>query len=183
MKNNKVWLVVPAFFFLVGALALAGQKTSVSTSQHQKATIAVKPCPDIAIISFTARLVSTQVGDASVEIPHDTVRLDATLSNIGTLSITRAMRYHVELSQNGEVIEKKDENELLIEPGSRRVLRWVKTFPHDVKTTYTVSVSADLDECRKDNNQATLTIDEKKLHPVKLAPRAKTETAVPIKKF
>jgi hypothetical protein len=151
-----------------------GQTKVTSPAQQQKPAVAQKLCADVAFVSFTAKLVSTQVGDKSVEFPQDTVRLDAILANNGTLDISRSTRYHVELTRNSETIYKRDLNELLRGPGSRWTFHQIDTFPHNQKTTYTLSVTAPIDECRKDNNQATLTIDEAKLHPAKvnLPPKA-----------
>jgi hypothetical protein len=174
MTDNRASLFFPACLFLAGALAVAGQTKTVAPAQQPRPPVAQRKCADVAIVSFTVRLVSTQVGDASVEFPQDTVRLEAILANIGTLDISRSIRYHVELTRNSEVVYQRDLNELLSGPGSRWTFRQVDTFPHNLKTTYTLSVTVPIDECRKDNNQATLTIDEKKLHPVKvnLAPKA-----------
>ena len=182
MKNNKARLFVPVFLFLSGALAVMGQTKGVSPTQSQKPPAPKPPCADVAVVSFTARLISTQVGDKSVEFPHDTVALEATLSNTGTLAISRATSYHVELSKNGESIYTRDEIELLLGPGTRRTLHWIDTFPHNQKTTYALSVTTALTECRKDNNQATLTIDEKKLHPVKVNLPPKAAAKTPIKR-
>lgn len=182
MTKDKAWPFFATFLFLVGAVALAGQPKVVSTTQktHQADRVL---CADVAVVSFTARLISTQVGDKSVEFPHDTVALEATLSNIGTLAISRATSYHVELSKNGETIYTRDEIELLLGPGTRRTLHWIDTFPHNQKTTYALSVTTALTECRKDNNRATFTIDEAKLHPAKVNLPPKAAAKTPIKRL
>ncbi|HVP91092.1 MAG TPA: hypothetical protein VMS75_07725 [Terriglobales bacterium] len=182
MKRNKERTLLAVAFLLGGAFALMGQTKVVSPAQGQRSPALKQPCADVAVVSFTARLLSTQVGDKSVEFPKDTVALEATLSNIGTLAISRATSYHVELVRNGEAIYARDEIELLLGPGTRRTLHWVETFPHNQKTTYALSVTTALAECRKDNNQATLTIDEKKLHPAKVNFPPKVAIKAPIKR-
>jgi hypothetical protein len=182
MKTNKKRIFLPVAFFLAGALAVMGQTKVVSPAQRLKPPVSQQPCADVAVVSFTATLASTQVGDKSVEFPHDTVRLDATLANNGTLDISRSTSYHIELSRNGEVIYKRDQIELLRGPGSRWTLHQFDTFPHNLKTTYTISVTTALAECRKDNNQATFTIDEAKLHPAKVNLTPKAAAKTPIKR-
>jgi hypothetical protein len=165
VRNNGARLFFPIFLSLFGAITLMGQTKVINPAQRVRPPISRQPCPDIAVISFAATLVSTQVGDSSVDFPHDTVRLDATLGNEGTLAVPRNASLHIELSKNGEVIYKADKIELLGAPGSRWTLHQTDSFPHNLKTTYTITVTTSLTECRKDNNQASFTIDETKLHP------------------
>ena len=108
------------------------------------------------------------------------MRLDSTLASVGTIDVPRGETLHVELSRNGEVIYKFERPGLVSGPNKHWSFSRTDSFPHNVKTTYTISVTDALAECTKSNNQATLTIDEKKLHPAKvnLPPKA----AAPIKR-
>ena len=69
------------------SLALPAQQTkSKKPASREKQVIELK-CPDVAVTSLTATLVSTLLGDLQVEFPMDTVRVEAVLENLGSAAV------------------------------------------------------------------------------------------------
>ena len=122
-------------------------------------------CPDVAVTSLTATLVSTLLGDLQVEFPMDTVRVEAVLENLGSASVPPGTSLYLILKKNGTVIQSASTRDILGAPGSRWTYSVNDSFPHGRKTIYVFQVATTLRECQVNNNQATHKIDEKKLHP------------------
>ena len=139
------------------------KKAQPATPQDQPAT--TLKCPDVAITSLNATLVSTLLGDLQVEFPMDTVKLEATLENAGSAAIPPGTPLYLILKKNGKVIQSLSATDILGAPGSRWTYSVNDSFQHNQKTTYTIQVASPLKECRVSNNRALHRIDEKKLHP------------------
>jgi hypothetical protein len=122
-------------------------------------------CPDIAVSGMSATLVSTLLGDPQVEIPMDTVRLEATLENVGSGALPIGTSIYIILKRNNEVVRSATVVDPLGAPGSGWTYSTEDSFPHGRKTTYVLQASSTLKECRLNNNMAALAVDEKKLHP------------------
>ena len=126
-------------------------------------------CPDIAITEISATLLSTQLGDPSADIPHDKVRLQVTLENVGNKAVPSDFLMDFYIKKNGVKLDGRGYpifSTSLGAPGSRFVIDdIVDSFPHGVATTYSVEAMPLYNECETANNQASLTIDETQLHP------------------
>ncbi len=148
-----------------GSVHLAGQQKTAKSAARQKPPAALGQCPDIAVSQLRATLVSTLLGDLQVEVPMDTVKLEATLENIGSEAVPSGAYLYIIVKKNGKVIQSANATDTLGAPGSRWAYSVNDSFPHGQKTTYAIQAASALKECRVSNNQATLLIDEKKLHP------------------
>jgi hypothetical protein len=174
MKNRKNLIDLFFAFLCIGFLALPAQKKVSTPPNDQIAPPHWRPCVDIAVVSFTATLIRTQLGDSAVEIPHDTVRLRAVLKNTGNKDLPpRDNQLNVWMKRNNETFFRVQVNDFPGTSGSSKEITCTDSFPHGVKTDYYVGVSLFYGECSTsvDNNQASFTIDENQLHPVKPKPR------------
>jgi hypothetical protein len=152
------------FFAFASLTSLAVEKKSRSETAA-KPPVVSGPCPDISVANMRATLVSTLLGDLQVEVPMDTVKLEATLENAGSEEVPPGAYLYLIVKKNGAVIQTANAADTLAAPGSRWIYSVNDSFPHGRKTTYTIQAASALKECRVGNNQATVTIDEKKLHP------------------
>jgi hypothetical protein len=152
-------------FFTAASLAgLAPAKKALTETAPQPPVILLK-CPDIAVSGMNATLVSTLLGDPQVEFPMDTVKLEATLENVGSEAVPPGAFIYIILKRNGEAVRSATVVDTLGAPGSSWTYSVNDSFPHGQKTTYVLQASSPLKECRLSNNLAALTINEKKLHP------------------
>jgi hypothetical protein len=164
MKNDKKTLWIALAFFLAGSLNMSAQKTNFPTSDR-KPPVILLTCPDIKVVSFTATLVSTQVGLPLVEFPHDKVSLEVIFENVGGRPVPSAFIMDIFVKRNGGVIYSRGWPAALGAPGSRCVMdKIVDSFPHGAQTTYSVEVRPMYNECSATNNQASFTVDETQLH-------------------
>jgi hypothetical protein len=126
-------------------------------------------CADIAVTGIKATLVSTQLGDPSVDFPHDKIKLQVTLENVGNKAVPSDFLMDFIIKKNGLKLDGRGYpifSTSLGAPGSRFVIDdIVDSFPHGVETTYSVEAMPLYNECATSNNQASLTIDETQLHP------------------
>jgi hypothetical protein len=150
---------------LTASLRLQAQQSKTGTAASQDPPAPVLKCPDLAITSLNATLVSTLLGDLQVEFPMDTVKLEAALENAGSAAIPPGTSIYLILKKNGKVIQSLSATDVLGAPGSRWTYCVNDSFQHNQKTTYTIQVASTLKECRVSNNRAMHRIDEKKLHP------------------
>ncbi len=164
MKNKSTWLVFPLFLFVCGGFILLGQERPTFPRQRRPPIFQQK-CPDILVASFNATLIGTQVGDSSADFPHDMVRLEAVLTNGGSLPLPAEAKLHIEFKRNGQTFTWVDPVGVLSGPGSRWTIARTDRFPHNTPTTYSVAVTTAVAECQKENNQATFQISEAELHP------------------
>jgi hypothetical protein len=174
MKNRKNLIFILFAFFAVISLALPAQKKTNIPANNQIPPPHWLPCVDIAVVSFTATLISTQVGDPAVEFPHDTIRLRAVLKNIGNKDLPpRDNQLNVWMKRNNETFYRVQVNDFPGTSGSSKEISCTDSFPHGVKTDYYVGVSLFYGECSTsiENNQASFTINEGQLHPVQPKPR------------
>ncbi len=148
-----------------GFLHLAPQQKPSKPVVRNKMPVLATHCPDIAVTRMNATLVSTLLGDLQVEVPMDTIKLEAVLENAGSADVPPGAYLYIIVKKNGVVIQSANATDILGAPGSRWTFSINDSFPHGRKTTYTIQAASALKECRVSNNQATLTIDEKKLHP------------------
>ena len=164
MIKKSLPLVVLALL-VVGSLHLQAEQKKVKTATSQRPPVILIKCPDIAVNNMQATLVSTLLGDLQVEFPMDTVKLEATLENVGSAAVPPGTFLFLILKKNGKVIQSVNATDALEAPGSRWTYSVNDSFPHGQKTTYVIQAATTLRECRVSNNQATCRIDEKKLHP------------------
>ena len=150
---------------VAASLTLPSQQKEVKNTTSREQQVTELNCPDVAVTSLTATLVSTLLGDLQVEFPMDTVKLEATLENVGSAAVPPGTSLYLILKKNGEVIQSASTRDILMAPGSRWTYSVNDSFLHGRKTTYVFQVATTLRECRVSNNQATRKIDEKKLHP------------------
>jgi hypothetical protein len=150
---------------LTASLHLQAQQIKSKPATRQDKPATMLKCPDVAITSLNATLVSTLLGDLQVEFPMDTVKLEAALENAGSAAIPPGTSLYLILKKNGKVIQSLSAVDILGAPGSRWAYSVNDSFQHNQKTTYTIQVSSLLRECRVSNNRAMHRIDEKKLHP------------------
>jgi hypothetical protein len=168
MRNDKILFLIAFIFLALCSLALPAQEKSSNSTQLQIPPVNLLKCIDIEVNSLTAILVSSQLGDPAVEIPHDTVKLRVVLKNVGGLPLPLASM-NVYMNRNNEsFLPTRYFRDILQAKGSIYEVTFTDTFPHGVKTTYTVYYQLDaLIECTTKNNKASLTINEVKLHRVK----------------
>lgn len=148
-----------------GSMTLPAQQKEVKPTTSREQPVTALKCPDVAVTSLTATLVSTLLGDLQVEFPMDTVKVEATLENVGSAAVPPGTSLYLILKKNGEVIQSASTRDILGAPGSRWTYSVNDSFPHGRKTIYVFQIASTLRECRVSNNQATHKIDEKKLHP------------------
>jgi len=171
MKKKNCIIILLVVFMAGAFLTLSAQKKPVSPVKILTPPPHFRPCVDIAVISFTATLIRTQVGDPAVEIPHDTIRLRAVLKNIGNKDLPpRDNQLNVWMKKNNETFFSIQVNDFPGTSGSSKEITCTDSFPHGVNTNYYVGVSLFYGECSPsiENNQATFTINEVQLHAVKL---------------
>jgi hypothetical protein len=164
MINKSLPLVVLALL-AAGSLHLRAEQKKVKPAASQKSPVILLKCPDIAVHNMQVTLVNTLLGDLQVEFPMDTVKLEATLENVGSAAVPPGALLYVILKKNGEAIQSAIATDALGAPGSRWTYSVNDSFTHGQKTTYVIQAASAFRECRVSNNQATRTIDEKKLHP------------------
>ncbi len=164
MFKKSLSLYVLTLLF-AGSLQMHAQKKTTIPAPPRKSTVVRGPCPDIAVTRMNATLVSTLLGDLQVTVPMDTVKLEATLENVGSAAVPPGAYLYVIVKKNGAVIQSANATDMLGAPGSRWCYSVNDSFAHGRKTTYVIQTASSLKECQVGNNQATVTIDEKKLHP------------------
>lgn len=162
---KKRLLFVALALLAAASLALPAQQKEIKNTASREQQVTELNCPDVAVTSLTAILVSTLLGDLQVEFPMDTVRVEATLENVGSAAVPPGTSLYLILKKNGEVIQSAGTRDILMAPGSRWTYSVNDSFPHGRKTIYAFQVASTLRECRVSNNRATCRIDEKKLHP------------------
>jgi hypothetical protein len=167
MKNaKKIRLLLPACM-IFGIMILPGQMKRVPPVSQPKPPIVIK-CIDIIIPTFTATLVSTQVGRPGIEFPTDTVTLRAVLKNAGLLPLPADAQIELRLYRNNEPIKILNFTNILGAGGSTWTWTCTDTFPHGLKTLYMVWAGQIMyQECSVDNNAASFYVNETLLHAVK----------------
>jgi len=165
MNAKKFMSTILCAGMALSALA-ATQKTVVPIAKQKLPPL--RRCPDVIIDSFTARLVSTQVGMPGKEFPADTVRLRAVLKNAGNLALPPGTFVELRLYRNNDNIGVRIYQNILGASGSTWAWDRTDTFTHGVATTYMVYATLNsVPECSIDNNTARLTVSEALLHPGK----------------
>jgi len=162
IKKN---LPLVALALLTAGFFLLQAEQKVKPTAGRKPPAILIKCPDIAVTGMQITLVNTLLGDPQVEFPMDTVKLEATLENVGSEPVPPGALLYVILKKNGEAIQSAVGTDNLGAPGSRWTYSVNDSFRHGQKTTYVIQAASTLRECRVSNNQMTRTIDEKKLHP------------------
>jgi hypothetical protein len=169
MKKWKNMIFFLFAFLAVGFLALPAQTKENYPPSNQIPPPHWRPCVDIAVVSFTATLIRTQLGDPAVEVPHDTIKLRAVLKNIGNMDLPpRDNQLNVWMKKNNETFYRIQVNDFPGVSGGSKEISCTDSFPHGVKTDYYIGVSLFYGECSTsvENNQASFTINEAKLHPL-----------------
>jgi hypothetical protein len=162
MKKFRVALLFACGFFAVGSLSLPEQR-----NQLQKPYADPFLCPDIEVVSFYTLLYSTQVGTPLVEFPIDKVSVCYDLKNSGKAAVPNGTVLNIEFKRNGKVLKAfsiTPTARYLGSPESHWGGGFTDSFSHGEKITYSVQVTGPIQECATDNNRASFTIDEDKLH-------------------
>jgi subtilase family serine protease len=135
-----------------------------------------KKCPDATVAGIEVTLVSTELGKPGVEFPKDQVKVSFTIKNVGGATLIKQppppaggyILSQLNIYRNGQNFGGVGIPEL--SPGDTWVYKRDDTFPHGVKTTYKGVIIYGANECRTDNNEMSLTVDETKLHPAQTLP-------------
>lgn len=166
MKNRELRDVSLYFILLVSlSLCAHAQKEQIPSTRIQPPPIHVLVCPDVNVISLTAKLTKTSVSADGSKWDH--VRLEATLQNDGGMAIPGGAMLQGKLYQNTTVLYYWLEPANGVKPpGSRWTTGFNCAFRHGVNTTFTFSFLSirDMKECKTTNNQASLLINEIALH-------------------
>jgi hypothetical protein len=166
MKKQKRTFPVFILVFLVStSLGIQAQKNQDVSTQMQAPSSKLILCPDINVISLTAKLVNTSVSADGTQWDH--VRLEVTLQNDGGMAIPSGTMLYGKLYQNETVLYYwGDAANGLKAPGSQWTDGYNGAFRHGVKTTFTYAFLKirDMKECKTTNNQASVTINEAALH-------------------
>jgi hypothetical protein len=166
MKKQKRTFPVFLLVFLVStSLGIQAQKNQDVSAQMQVPRPILILCPDINVISLTAKLVKTSVSADGTQWDH--IRLEATLQNDGGMAIPNGTMLQGKWYQNETVLSyiSAPANGLKA-PGSRWTDSYNAFFRHGVKTTFTYAFLniRGMKECKTTNNQASITINEAALH-------------------
>ena len=124
---NKILLFVALALLAAASLAWPAQQTEVKNTTSREQQVTELNCPDVAVTSLTATLVSTLLGDLQVEFPMDTVRVEATLENVGSAAVPPGTSLYLILKKNGTVIQSASTRDILGAPGSRWTWRRERT--------------------------------------------------------
>jgi hypothetical protein len=123
------------------------------------------PCFDLAVTEVGFRLQVTQLGAPLIEFPTDRVQVSAVIKNIGTAPYPAgAAMPSIYLYRNDQLVVGTVLPDSLRPAGSSYTFQKIDTFPHAAPTTYRVTIGNQAGECRSDNNDMTLAVDESKLH-------------------
>jgi hypothetical protein len=176
MRKTKILLLSAFIFLALCALALPAPQKQNYPTEEQKPPAHLIPCPDIKVLSFYAKLESTTLGDPLVEFPQDRILLSWILGNAGNVPLPKSSQMKIIIKWNGQRISgysgTSEPTTPIEAPGSS--VGWydmAHTFPHGMKSTYSIQVLSAINECPKTNNQASFTIDEAELHRAKPKPR------------
>jgi hypothetical protein len=107
------------------------------------------------------------VGTPLIEFPSDTVAVCYDLKNSGKAAVPNGTVVDIVIKRNGKVFRSFSHTTntgTLGAPGSHWGGGFSDSFRHGEKMTYSIQVTAPIQECTKDNNRASFTIDEDKLH-------------------
>ncbi|MGD1149427.1 MAG: hypothetical protein ABR961_15920 [Thermoanaerobaculaceae bacterium] len=122
-------------------------------------------CFDFAVTDISFKLQTTQLGDPGVEHPTDRLQVAAVIRNVGAAPLTPSIAMpSIYLYRNGELVVGSVLPESLRPAGSTYTFSRVDTIFHGAPVTYKVSILNLAGECRTDNNDMTLAVDESKLH-------------------
>jgi hypothetical protein len=160
--------IVPVFIFILLAsisLGILAQKSQELPTQMQVPPTRIILCPDINVISLTAKLTKTSVSADGTQWDH--LRLEATMQNDGGMAIPNGTMLQSKLYRNETSLFYVGNPANGVKgPGSRWTQGLDVFFRHGVKTTFTyVFVNIrDMKECKTTNNQAAITINETALH-------------------
>jgi hypothetical protein len=171
MKMNKYAALVFLVILLAsGSRSLPAQKVPKLPTQKQIPRPLPLPCPDLKVSSIYVKLVSTTADDPHTDFPADKILLSYIVKNVGTLVIPATARCRTIIKRNNTVLVDGSIWTLIgnggaVPPGgSVGAYDIPDTFPHGMKTTYSVEVITDINECATANNQLSYTIDEAQLH-------------------
>jgi hypothetical protein len=166
MKKQKGTFPIFLFVFLVStSLGMYAQKSQEVSRQMQVPPPHIILCPDINVISLTAKLTKTSVSADGTQWDH--IRLEATLQNDGGMAIPNGTMLQSKLYRNETVLFYVGNPANGVKaPGSRWTQGLDVFFRHGVKTTFTYAFIniRDMKECKTTNNQAAITINEAALH-------------------
>jgi hypothetical protein len=164
-KQKSIFPIFLLVFLVLTSMGIQAQKTQ-DLSTHMQAPPPIKIlCPDINVISLTAKLVKTSVSADGTQWDH--IRLEATLQNDGGRAIPSGTMLQSKLYQNELVLFYASTPANGVKaPGSRWTDGYNAAFRHGVKTTFTYTFLniRDMKECTTTNNQAAITINEAALH-------------------
>jgi hypothetical protein len=166
MKKQKRSFPIFLLVLLVSTfLCMQAQKKEDVSTQMQVPPPNIRLCPDINVVSLTAKLVKTSVSSDGIQWDH--IRLEATLRNDGGMAIPSGTMLHGKLVKNETVLFYwANAANGPKAPGSQWTDGYNVFFQHGVKTTFTYVFLniAGMRECLTTNNQASMTINEAALH-------------------
>ena len=164
-KQRRTFPIFLLVFLVSTSLGIQAQKNQSVSTQMQVPPPILILCPDINVISLTAKLVKTSVSSDGAQWDH--ISLEVTLQNDGGMAIPSGTMLQGKLYQNETVLFyiSAPANGLKA-PGSRWTDSYNAFFRHGVKTTFTYAFLniRGMKECKTTNNQASITINEAALH-------------------
>ena len=167
MRKASMSIVFALVFMAADILILPGQIKKVSLPSQRKPPT-VRKCIDIIVDSFTATLVSTQVGTPGIEFPTDTVKLRAVLKNVGILPLPSDAFIELGLYRNNENIRSHSYANILGASGSAWAWTYTDTFVHGTPTLYLIYAGQGrYQECLLGNNGKSFYVNETLLHAAK----------------
>ncbi len=104
MIKKSTPLVVLALL-AAGCLQAQTEPKKIDPAAVRKTPAILLKCPDIAVTDMRVTLLNTLLGDPQVEFPMDTVKLEATLENVGSVAVPAGALLYVILKRNGEAIQ------------------------------------------------------------------------------
>jgi len=161
--------------FTMAAMALLTMPAGVSAAPRPAAPaarqVATPPsvlrakCFDPAVTEITFKLQTTQLGAPLVEQPTDRLQVSAVIKNVGTAALPSTIAMpSLYLFRNNELVVGTVLPESLRPAGSTYTFVRLDTIFHGAPVTYKVSILNLAGECRTDNDDMTLAVDESKLH-------------------
>jgi hypothetical protein len=167
-------LIIPA------AVAAAPPQRAPAARQATPPPSAFRPqCFDLTVTGITLKLLTTQLGTPGVENPTDRLQVSAVIKNVGTAPLPPSIAMpSIYLFRNGELVVGSVLPESVRPAGSTYTFLRVDTIFHAAPVTYKVSILNLAGECRTDNNDMALKVDESKLHAAAGGPAPVIDLAV-----
>ncbi len=173
-------MVAIAFFIVAPAASAAPRQSAPAVKKVATPPSVLRArCFDFAVTEITLKLQTTQLGAPGVEQPTDRLQVSAVIKNVGTAALPSTIAMpSLYLFRNNELVVGTVLPESLRPAASTYTFVRLDTIFHGAPVTYKVSIFAWDGECRTDNNDMTLAVDESKLHATTGGPAPVTDLAV-----